>query len=161
MKNYKITTQDVVGFPKEDKETGKPTVQIVQADSEDDLMIKMGWKFDADYDEDWESTNEFILECINSERAFYYNYDQCRYVESLSNFDGYEGSEGEKTEVQVLSDKEVAEEKLILEKEEKEKKNKKLKKAEKNAKNWDKFFQDKDILSAIEELKGYKFPKKI
>jgi hypothetical protein len=55
----------------------------------------------------------------------------------------------------------MAEEKRILEKEEKEKEKEKLKKAEKNAKKWDKFFQGKDILSAIEELKGYKFPKKI
>lgn len=161
MKNYKITTQDVVGFPKEDKEIGKPTVQIVQAESEDDLMIKMGWKFDSDYDEDWERSNEFILECINSERTFYYNYDHCRYVDNLSNFDGYEGSEGERTEVQVLSDKEMAEETKRLDKEEKEKEKEKLKKAEKNAKKWDKFFQGKDMLSAIEELKGYKFPKKI
>lgn len=161
MKNYKITTQNVIGFPKEDKETGKPTVQLVQAESEDDLMVKMGWKIDADYDEDWESINEFILECINSERTFYYDYNQCSYVENLSNFDGYEGSEGERTEVQVLSDKEMAKETKILEKKKEEKEQEKLKKAEKNAKKWDKFFQDKDMLSAIEELKGYKFPKKI
>lgn len=146
MKKFKITTQDVVGFPKEDKEIGKPSVQLVEAKDEDDLMIKMGWK------------NELILECINGERAFYYNYDQCRYVENLSNFDGYEGSEGERTEVQVLLEEEAKKFLKELEKEKKNKEQEKLKKAEKNAKKWDKFFHDKDILDAIEELKGYKFP---
>ena len=98
MKSYKITTQEMGGFPLE--EYGDPETTIVEAENEIDLMDKMEWKLDED-DENHKYSNELVLECIKSEDMFFYRDDTDSYDSELYVWDG-ENSDGTKIEIEIV-----------------------------------------------------------
>jgi len=158
MKNYKITTQEVGDYPIE--EYGDAKTVIVEAENTEDLIEKMGWNNVDESHERYEWSCEVLINCIENGRTCFFRHDEDYFDDELYIWQG-ENADGNRINVEVVSDKEA---KKVIKKskdwEKIEEKNN-LDRLNANSDEWDQFFMGKMPNEMMEELKKYKFPELI
>lgn len=158
MKNYKITTQEVGGYPIKNYEDEK--LSLVKAENSEGLIKKMGWDKVDKSNKRYEWSCKVLNGCIENEGSCFFRHDEEYFDYELYMWDG-ENTDGTKIEVEVVSDEEALD--ILKEIGEVNQKSDIIRNQEldRNSSDWDQFFMGKMPNEIMEELKNYKFPELI
>lgn len=102
MKKYKITTQEVGGYPFKEYDVAKTIT--VEAESTEDLIEKMGWDDVDESHERYEWSCKVLIDCIENGNTCFFRHDEECYDDELYIWQG-ENADGTRINVEIVSNK--------------------------------------------------------